>query len=217
MACGSCWRGPGSFRGGRARKDGTPRLQSPSYSNVRTVRRARPKTERETPHRVRFLTPPEGLPTPGQALSLSRSLMYAGFSSCPLFVGPGLPSPVLPDRPDLVSHGGRAGAHGHPSEEDLFCDVGHRQRVGPLVVAEGADRYEVDGERLIRREGHPGVVAHAAPVVWGAGNLAAVPVEGGLASKHRKKRQTALSLRRGEYLADEMWVGPADARPGETP
>ena len=48
-----------------ARKDGTPRLQSPSYSNVRTVRRARPKTERETPRRVRFLTPPEGLPTPG--------------------------------------------------------------------------------------------------------------------------------------------------------
>ena len=40
--------------------------------------------------------------------------MYAGFSSCPLFVGPGLPSPVLPDRPDLVSHGGRAGAMSTP-------------------------------------------------------------------------------------------------------
>ena len=71
----------------------------PPIAMYGAVRRARPKTERKTPRRDRFLTPPEGLPNPGQALRLSKSLMYAGFSSCPLLVGPGLPSPVLPDRP----------------------------------------------------------------------------------------------------------------------
>ena len=65
--------------------------------------------------------------------------------------GRGFRPPCCPTGPQ-VAHGGRAGAHGHPSEEDLFCDVGHRQRVGALVVAEGADRYVVDAERLIRRE-----------------------------------------------------------------
>ena len=52
----------------------------------------------------------------------------------------------------------------------------HRQRVGALKVAEGADRYVV-GAVLLRRERHPGVFALAAVVVLGAGNLVAVRIK----------------------------------------
>ena len=45
----------------------------------------------------------------------------------------------------------------------------HRQRVGPLAIAEGADRDVVDADRQI--DGHPGVVGLAAVVVPGAGNV----------------------------------------------
>ena len=198
--------GSGEFEVAGARKDGTPRLQSPSYSNVRTVRRARPKTERETPRRVRFLTPPEGLPTPGH-----NAIRCGDRSRC------GGRSPTTTGRTPPGTASAAPGSRREVGRSSSVMDALSRHRsfrrtaaISLLLRSTGAVRNPQAGryaERKLTRSARPGVLGEAAALLVGglgrpppassmcAGFLVALPA-GGVRAGTRTPARTFLSSRR---------------------